>query len=59
MNDARLSRLTGVVLILTPLALTGILLLLPWSLGERATRGIPVGDQATLSDGLTGGDRDL
>jgi hypothetical protein len=36
------------------LALTGILLLLPGSLRERATRSFPVGDPATL-----GGDREL
>jgi hypothetical protein len=36
------------------LALTGILLLLPRSLWERATRGVPVGDPATL-----GGDREF
>jgi hypothetical protein len=34
MNDARLSRLTGVVLMLKPLALMGILLLLPGRSGS-------------------------
>jgi hypothetical protein len=39
------------------LALTGLILLLPGSLRERATRSIPAGEPATLGDGLAGGDR--
>jgi hypothetical protein len=54
MNDVRLSRLTGVVLMLTSLSLVGMLLLLPGALGERATQGISVGDLASLRDGLAG-----
>jgi hypothetical protein len=40
------------------LALTGVLLLLPRSLGERSTPGFAVGDPATLGDGLAGVSRD-
>ena len=36
------------------LALTGVLLLLPGSLGQRATPGFPVRDPATLGGGLAG-----
>jgi len=59
MNDVRLSRLTGVILMLMPLSRAGMLLLLHERPGERATKGISVGDLASLRDDLAGGERDL
>jgi hypothetical protein len=54
MNDVRLSRLTGVILMLMPISRAGMLRLLHERPGERATKGISVGDLASLRDDLAG-----
>ena len=59
MNDVRLSRLTDVTLMLMPISWAGMPLSLHERPGERATKGISVGDLASLRDDLAGGDRDL